>query len=47
MLGLEERKEYITAGLKGIFVVLYSLHFIDMRMEVQGGYGTSHRSPSE
>lgn len=47
MQDLEGRKECIAAGLKGIFVVIYSLHFIHRRMEVQRGYGTCQRSPSE
>lgn len=47
MQDLEGRKECIAARLKGIFVVIYSLHFIHRRMEVQRGYGTCQRSPSE
>ena len=39
MQDLEGRKEYFAAGLK-IIMVIYCLHFIDRRMEAQGGYGT-------
>ena len=40
MQDLEGRKEYFAAGLKKIIMVIYCLHFIDRRMEVQGGYRT-------
>ena len=40
MQDIEGRKDYFAAGLKKIIMVIYSLHFMDRRMEVQGGYGT-------
>lgn len=41
----EGKKDCFAAGLKKIIMVIYSLHFIERRMEVQGGYKTCWDHP--